>query len=335
MFLRNLGVTLAAGVSLIDALQLFADEGTARQKRAARHLYGLVMKGVSLGAAMETSPVTFPPIAVNLTKAGELSGNLERNLQETATYLKKTHELRRSIRTAMLYPLFVLVTMFAVGMAVGLFVLPAIVPLFQSLDVPLTLSTKILIGTAAFFKDFGLELLLAIFCVALMLTVSWQFGGSRSLMQRVLLHIPYVGVLQRQSAMAQMGGTLATLLSSGIPLKEALPMCADAMSYLPYRTMLRKALRRIENGFTLYESIDNPRLVPGMALIFVRIGEKTGSLVQGLRYLSNYYDEEVSYSAKNLGVVLEPILLIIVGLLVAGMAMAIITPIYRVTGSIH
>lgn len=332
--LRNIGVNVAAGVSLTEGLEMLQQETSRRQRRVVGYLRERIEKGMTLAQAMATCPESFPPIVVSLVRAGAQSGNLEKNIQEAANYLRKGRDIKRSIRSAMMYPIFVFATMVVVGIAVGVYVLPGIIPLFQSLDVDLPPSTKILLFLANFFKEFGLHVVLALLAFLLILTISYRFAAFRYTLQRLLLRLPYFGKLQKVSAVSQISSTLATILSSGIPLSSALPICADAMQSLPYKYLLLNILPKIEKGSTLFQAAEKSPLVPGMAKGFIRMGEKTGTLAKGLRYLSKFYEEEVRYAAKSLSTILEPIMLIVVGLIVAAMAMAIITPIYRVTGSI-
>lgn len=333
-FLRNLATTVAAGVPLSEALSLLQEDSPARLRPVVSHLRRQVEKGCSLAGAMATSPLGFPPIAVSLVEAGERSGTLERNLKESVSHIAKSRDLHRTVHGAMLYPALVLATLFAVGMGVGLYVLPMIIPLFQSLDIGLPAATRVLLWIALFFRDHGLQFLLAALIASLAAVSASRLWHVRYWIQRTALSVPYLGALQRQASLAQLSGTLSTLLTSGIPLADALPICAAATQSLPYRRLLLRCVPQIRNGSTLSESLKRDPLVPGMARGFVKLGEKTGSLSRNLQYLSGYYEEEVRYAAKNLGTVLEPMLLIIVGLLVGAMALAIITPIYRVTSSL-
>lgn len=333
-FLRNLGMSISAGVSVRDALEFLEQEASGRQRKVIAQLRVHIENGSMLSEAMLSSVLAFPPLAISLVQAGELSGTLEKNLFETVSYLSKSRDLKRAIGGAMLYPIIVFITLLIVGMVVGIYVLPAIIPLFQSLDVELPLATKLLLKLANFFQNYGLFVLLYSLMGMLTFVIAYRFVIVRSPLQRFVLRIPYIGKIQKQALLAQISSTLSTLLTSGIALTEALQLCAASTVSLPYRKLALQAVDRVRSGSTLSHSLEMSRLIPPMMHGFIKLGEKTGTMSKNLQYLSSFYEEEVRFTSKNLGTVIEPILLILVGLIVAGMALAIISPIYRVTSSL-
>lgn len=332
--LRNLGISISAGVSVTEALEFLEMEASGKKRKTIANLRTHIEKGSTLAGAMQASSIAFPSLAVSLVQAGEQSGTLEQNLREVVQYLTKDRDLKRTIGAAMLYPLIVLITLFVVGMTVAIYVLPAIIPLFQSLDVELPFATKVLLWLATFFQQYGLLVLLCSLIGIFGLVIASRFALIRSPLQQLTLRLPYVGKIQRQALLAQISSTLATLLSSGIALTEAIPLCAASTISLPYRKLLLQTVEHIQSGSTLSESLAQNSLVPSMMHGFIKLGEKTGTLSKNLQYLSGFYEEEVRYTSKNLGTVLEPLLLIVVGVIVAAMALAIISPIYRVTSSL-
>lgn len=333
-FLRNLGMSIGAGVSVREALEFLEQEASGRQRTVIAQLREHIENGATLTHAMQSSTAGFPPLAISLVQAGELSGTLERNLREVVSYLSKSRDLKRAVGGAMLYPIIVLITLFVVGMMVGIYVLPAIIPLFQSLDVDLPFATKILLRLARFFQDYGLLVLLYSLIGILICVIASRFAVVRSPLQRLMLRLPYIGKLQKQALLAQINSTLSTLLSSGIALADALPLCASSTVSLPYKKLLLQTVQHVQSGAMLAHSLEGSSLIPAMMHGFIKLGEKTGTMTKNLRYLSEFYEEEVRFTSKNLGTILEPILLIFVGLIVATMALAIISPIYRVTSSL-
>ncbi len=333
---RNLAITLSAGVSLGRALTLFEEETPKRQRKLITHLRTCVNQGHSLADAMESSPRSFLPIVIHLVRTGEQSGTLEQNLRDVVTHLRRMQDLQRKIRSAMLYPVFVLVAVLGLGLSIGVFVLPKLIPLFGTLDVELPLMTLVLLAVARFFAAYGILFSVGMIVMTTGLSLLVRLQAVKPYWHRVLLTIPYVTHVIKYAMLAQLSRVFATLLNSGIPIKLALSATADATENRVYRGALRSALPVIGTGRHLAEALRAHRsLFPGVAVTLIEIGEETGTLSQTLNELADHYENEVDYALKNLTTALEPILLIGVGIVVGSIVLAIITPIYQITGSIR
>ena len=332
---RNLSMTLKAGVPLSRALKLFEEEATRGKRDIIAHLRKSVEGGNTLAHALETSPRSFPSIVINLVKAGEMGGTLSESLDTISVHLRKIRDLRRKIRSAMMYPTFVLVAIFGLGLSIGIFVLPELIPLFESLDVTLPWTTRALLWAAIFFENYGFIFVSAVLIGAITLFSLTRVNQIKPFWHRLLMLIPYINSIQRNAAIAQITNSLSTLLDSGIPIREAIPMAAQSTENRVFRQALINTLPTIEAGHTLNDGLRKAkRTFPGMVTTLVEIGEETGTLTETLTYLSDYYESEVDNAIKNLTTALEPILLIFIGIIVGGTVLAIITPIYDVTGSI-
>lgn len=334
--MRNLSVTLKAGVPLTKALSLFELDSPLRLRPILRHLRRSLETGHPLAQALQTSPRAFPPLVINLVRTGELGGTLRENLEQIVRHLKKVQDLKRKIRSAMMYPMFVLVALVGLGLSVSTLVLPELLPLFESLDVELPWTTRVLLKLAAFFELYSFPFTIGVFSSMLLLFGLSRLEAVRPFLHRCILLLPYVRVLQKQSAIAYIAGTLATLLRSGIPIQEAVLATADATNNRIFRRALQRTIPGIKSGHTFSHALsESGKLFPEMTVALVDIGESTGTLIETLEYLAEYYEGEVEYSMRNLTVALEPLLLILIGLLVGGTVLSIITPIYDVTGSIQ
>lgn len=334
--MRNLSVTLKAGVPLARALSLFEQDSTLRLRPVLRHLRRSLESGHPLAQALQTSPRSFPPLVINLVRTGELGGTLRENLEQIVRHLKKVQDLKRKIRSAMMYPMFVLVSLVGLGLSVATLVLPELLPLFESLDVELPWTTRMLLRLAAFFELYSVPFTIGLFFSILLLFGLSRLEAVRPFLHRCTLLLPYVRILQKQSAIASIAGTLATLLRSGIPIREAVLATADATNNRVFRRALERTIPAIKSGRTFARALgESGNLFPEMTIALVDIGESTGTLIETLEYLAEYYEGEVEYSMRNLTVALEPLLLILIGLLVGGTVLSIITPIYDVTGSIQ
>lgn len=334
--LRNLSMTLRAGVPLARAIALFEEDIPNGRRAVVTHLRKSVEAGRTLADAMKSSPRSFPALVVNLVRTGELSGTLQQSLEESARHLQKYQDLKRNIRSAMMYPTFVLVAVLGLGLSVGTLVLPELIPLFDSLDVELPFMTRALLVIATFFDQYGLLVVIVTAVVMALLFLLSFLESIKILIHRILLYLPYLGKMQRQAAIAQMTGTLSTLLRSGIPLQEALQATAEVITNRVFRKAFLGVIPVVQSGRTLSEGLHASRgLFPEMTITLIDIGEDTGTLTETLAYLEEYFEGEMRYAMKNLATTLEPLLLIGIGIIVGATVLAIITPIYDVTGSIR
>jgi len=292
--------------------------------------------GHPLATAMQSSPRAFPPLVVNLVRTGELGGTLRQSLEEAVRHLHEVQELKRKIRSAMMYPTFVLVAVLGLGLSVGTLVLPELIPLFESLDVELPWTTRALLHVASFFEAYGMAVTAGVFFVIAALLVLARLEIVKPALHSLFLTTPYIRTIQQRAAISQIAGTMGTLLRSGIPIQEAIAATAEATGNRVFRRALERTIPAIRTGHTFARALRQwGYLFPEMTVTLIDIGEETGTLAETLTYLKEYYEGEVEYAVKNLTVALEPILLIGIGLLVGATVLSIITPIYDVTGSIQ
>lgn len=335
LLMRNLAMTLEAGVPVTQGLAMFEADSRGTRRQVIAHLRATVESGQTLAHAMETSPLSFPPIAIHLVQVGEMSGTLSQNLTTLVAHLRRVQDLRRKIRTAMMYPTFVLVACLGLGLSIGTIVLPQLMPLFESLDVELPLQTKILMWVAEYFRVYGIITSISVAASLMALFALSRMETFKPLFHRFFLMIPLIGAIQLKTAIAQFSSALSVLLKSGVAVREALPAVALAVENRIIRRAILDAIPVVEGGSTLVDGLRaSGRLIPGMTCSLVGIGEETGSLAETLEYIASYYQSEVDYAIKNLTTTLEPALLIVIGVLVGFTVMAIITPLYDVTSSV-
>lgn len=335
VFLRNLAVILKAGIPLPKALTLLEQAAPKRSRAVVRYLRTTVESGRSLAEAMRSSPRTFPDLALHLITTGEASGTLEVNLIEVVKHLRKAQDLKRKIQSASLYPTFVLIAVTGLILAVGTFVLPKLIPLFESLDVTLPWTTRVLFVLARFFETHGVTFSLAVLGMIVAIFFVTRVEGVKPYAHRVLLGIPLLGKVLQKATVAQVSATLGTLLRSGVPLPSAIDATAAATGNRVYRGALARTRPLVESGRPLAEGLrSSGKLFPLMAVMLIEIGEQTGTLEETLEELAMHYESEVDYAVRDMTTALEPLLLIIIGIIVGFTVIAIITPIYEVTGRV-
>lgn len=335
LLLRNMSVMLKAGVPLVRVLTILEGDTPKRKRAVITYLRNSVETGRPLTEAMENSTAGFPPIAINLVRTGELSGTLEKSLQAIVKHLCAAQELKHKIRAAMMYPMFVLIAMTVMGLSVGIFVLPKLIPLFDSLNVALPLNTRVILWCARMFSEYGLWISLTFIIAGCVIFAAFTAELTKPLVQRFVGCIPYIRTLQRNACITEFASTLATLLDSGIPLTDALDSTAKAMLNRNLRTVIFEMIPRINAGETLGETIGKSgKLFPHIVTTLVTVGEESGTFVKTMEYIGEIYQAELDNSIKTMTTAMEPILLLIVGSIVAFTVLGIITPIYNVTGAV-
>lgn len=336
IFAKHLAIMLKAGLDISEALAIVVDASTGKFKKIIKEVLKSVASGESLANALGQYPQIFSGIFINSILVGESSGTLAENLENVATQLEKEKELRDKVTGAMLYPIVVLVAAAGLGAIIALVVLPKIVPLFQGLKVKLPLSTQILIWVSTVLQNYGLIIFICL--AALLVVLVWLVRQkfTQPLTHWLILHTPLIGRMVRGFNLARVCRTLGMLLASGLNIDEALKITSETISNYYFRTSLANIYQRIGKGTTIAENLANyKKFYPVMVVKMVMVGERSGELEQTLFYLADFYEEEVDRLTKSLATAIEPLLLVVIGLVVAFLALAIITPMYSITSGMQ
>lgn len=336
LFTKHLSVTLKSGLTVFEGVEILADQATGKMKKVLKDILETLRAGEALYQALQKYPKYFSPVYISLVKIGELSGNLEGNLLHLADQLHKAHELKSKVKSAMMYPTFILVAVFGLGMSVALFILPKILPLFKTLDVELPISTRALIFLAELFQDHGL--IMGVSSVVAFVFVIWFLRRDfvKPVTHRVYLKMPVLKGIITDINLERFTRTFGTLLASAVPLDEGLKIVGDGTTNRAYRAAILSAIPEVQKGNSLVVALSQyPNLFPRITTRMIEMGEKTGSLENTLKYLSEFYAGEVDTTMKNLSTILEPILMIFIGVVVGAVAISILGPIYKITGSMR
>ena len=329
--IKYLLLIIKAGLTLSAGFRILAREARGYFKEVVETILGRMEQGQSLANGLEKFPHVFSPIFLNLVKIGEKSGTLEKTLSYLAKHLEKTMALRKKIRGAMIYPIFVLIIAVGVGFSVAIFILPKLTRVFSSLDIELPASTKFLLYLARIFENYGLWIVLGVLILIGVLVWIGRQKFAKPFFHKLSLKLPLIGSISRNHNLAIFTRTLGILLKSGLPIKDSLKITSESTGNFVYRTYVKSLTSHIERGETLSSGLKDQFLFPRIATQIIDIGEKTGSLEESLLYLAEFYEREVGDATENLSTALEPILLIIIGGGVAFVALSIITPIYQIT----
>lgn len=336
IFAKHLAVMLKSGLTVSESLDIVSSQAKGRFKKVLTGVLRSVEAGNSLAASLGKFPKVFSNILVNTTLAGEASGTLEKNLENVAEQLKKNKELMDKIKGAMIYPVIVLIGTFVLAIAMSFLVLPKITPMFEGLKIKLPIYTQALIWFSHFVQENGIWLFLGLSLGISGLVWLAKQSFSAPVTHFILLKTPIIKNISRSANLANFCRTLGTLLKSGLNIDEALNIAKDTVGNYYFRSALTRINNRISQGTKLSDNLVHyEKLFPRLVTSMIRVGERSGKLEETLFYLAEFYEGEVDMATKSLSTAIEPILLIVIGVSVGGLAISIISPIYQITGSVQ
>lgn len=333
---KHLGIMLQSGIPIYEALGMLKEQSKGKLRAILTSIMESVGSGQTLADSLAAFPKDFPELFVQLIAGGELSGTLEKNLAYIAGFMEKEIDLKKKVKGAMMYPVIVFIAVLLLTMGIGLFVLPQILPLFQSFSIKLPLSTRILIWFAEFFRDYGIVVLIVLIGGAFFTPLFLELKWIKPFSHRIYLRIPVAGSILRELSLARFFRVLATLMDAGLPIDTALNISAKIIRNVRYQKEILKMRRAVTQGNSFTDAVSESHfLFPVLVRHMMRVGEKSGNLVDSLNYLGAFYEDEMDDKLKNLSTLMEPLLLLFIGLIVAFVALSIIGPIYSLSGGIQ
>lgn len=336
VFARHLAVMAKAGLPLLESLKMIQKETKSKAMlKILDQLIDDVSNGQFLSASLDKYRHVFGSLFVNIVRVGESVGILAENLNYLADELKKKQELRRKVIGALIYPAVILVATFGITGLLTIFIFPKILPVFRSLNVKLPLSTRILIKVSDILAHYGLWVVLAIILGLIAFWLILKIQKARLYSHYFILKMPLFGKIFRGLALANFSRTLGLTLRSGIKVVEALTITAESLSNLVYQKKILEIADEVRKGEAIAPYIEKlGGLFPSVFSQMVAVGEASGNLSETLLYVSDFYESEVNEITKNLSNTLEPVLMVLMGIIVGFVAISIITPIYEVTQNI-
>lgn len=336
LFARHLSVGIKAGMSLQDSLKLIQSQTKSRDfKMILSVIIGDTANGMFLSASMEKYANVFGQLFINIVRVGEQSGTLTENLTYLAKELKKKHELHTKVRGALIYPAVIFTATIGIVMTLMIAVFPKILPVFSSLRIELPVTTRLLIAVTNFMTAYTVLIIVGLIVLIIALSILMRYDWFKNRWHAMLFKIPVVGKIVVKVNMASISRILGLLLKSGTQIIEGVNITADALDNRVYRREMRAAGETLRRGefFSIYLA-KHPEIFPPIFSNMVQVGENTGNLTDNLEYLSTFYEEDVDEVLKNLNSIIEPFLLLFMGLLVGFMALSVVTPIYSISQSL-
>ena len=331
ILLRQLATMLTAGIPLVQSLQAIIDGSEkAKLKKIIANLKESVESGLSFSESLRRHPQCFDELICNLVEAGELSGNLDQMLIRIAIYKERSEYLKKKIKKAMYYPITVLVISFIVTAVLLLKVVPTFKDLFSGFGAELPAFTLLVLGISESLQEHGLTILGVIVASVYFLIYGYKTKPHiRNLIQRFTLRLPVIGNILRKAIIARFARTLSTTFAAGVPLTDALTAVARASGNITFFNAIIQIRENVSAGQQIREAIAHSGIFPSMVIQMIAIGEESGTLEEMLAKIAIIFEQDVDTAVDGLTTLLEPIIMLILGVLVGGLVIAMYLPIFK------
>jgi type IV pilus assembly protein PilC len=329
IFFRQFSVMIDAGLPLVQCLEILAanQENPAFQKTLTG-VRTTVEGGATLANAMRQYPVAFDDLTTNMIEAGETGGILDVILQRLATYVEKAVRLRAAVKSALIYPVAVVSMAVLIVGALLKWVVPIFANLFAGLGVALPLPTRIVMGLSAFVQTFWWMVFVGAAVIFFGIKQIRKHPRGRYYFDKILLHLPVIGLLLRKIAVGRFTRTLGTLITSGVPILEGLSITAKTSGNAVLEEALMRVRKAIEEGRTIVDPLRECGVFPNMVTQMIGVGEATGAMDSMLQKIADFYEEEVDAATKDMLAMLEPVIIGTLGVMIGGIVISLYMPLF-------
>ncbi len=336
IFTRQFSVMIDAGLPVVQCLEIL---GSQQQNKAFQRVLFEVREdveaGSSLNEAFKKHPRVFDNLYCNLVAAGEAGGILDTILQRLSVYIEKNVKLVAAVRSAMIYPIIVVTVAILVVVVIMWKVIPTFASLFEGVGAKLPLPTVIVITISNFLGRWGWLCILFLVAIGVTLRLYYRTENGRYTIDKIMLKSPIFGVVLRKIAVARFCRTLATLVSSGVPILEGLDITAKTSGNAIVEEAILKTRKSVEEGKTLTEPLAASGVFPGMVTQMISVGESTGALDAMLSKIADFYEDEVDEAVANLMSLLEPVIIVFLGVTIGGIVIAMYLPLFTLIQQIQ
>lgn len=330
IFARNIAVMIKAGLSLVKALDILANQTRSRKFRLVLTVLAEdIRRGKFLSESMKTHPEVFSSLFVSMIKAGEEGGNLVENFQLIAYQLEREYSLLRKIRGAMIYPAIIVITMVVIGILMLIYVVPTLISTFEELKISLPPATQFIIFVSNFIVSHTLIFLTLVLAAAVSAAYLFQTENGKKAISAIFFRLPILKVLIQKINAARTARTLGSLIGSGVDILKALEITEEVLQNYRYKKALEETRIKVQKGSPISEMFKiQSHLYPALVGEMMAVGEETGQLSKMLVQLAEFYEEEVTDATKDISSVIEPILMVVIGAVVGFFAISMIQPLY-------
>jgi type IV pilus assembly protein PilC len=336
IFTRQFSVMIDAGLPVVQCLEILGSQQANRSfQRVLFEVREDVEAGSSLNEAFKKHPKVFDDLYCNMVAAGEAGGILDTILQRLSIYIEKAVKLRAAIKSALIYPTVVVTVAVLVVIVIMWKVVPTFASLFAGVGAKLPLATRVVIAISNFLGRWAW--LIFLLAVGLFITIRlyYKTQGGRYNIDKIMLKMPVIGIVLRKIAVARFCRTLATLVSSGVPILEGLDITARTSGNAIVEEAILKTRKSVEEGKTLTEPLKASGIFPGMVTQMISVGEATGALDAMLSKIADFYEDEVDEAVANLMSLLEPIIIVFLGVTIGGIVIAMYMPLFTLIQQIQ
>jgi type IV pilus assembly protein PilC len=329
IFVRQFSVMIDAGLPLVQCLEILG--GQQENKNFAKILQTTRMDvegGASLADAMRKHPKAFDDLFTNMIAAGEAGGILDTILKRLATYIEKAVKLKAQVKGAMVYPVAVLVIAGLVIAVILWKVIPTFASMFAGLNAELPLPTRIVIAMSNWFIRLLPFLIIGIVLAVVLFRRYYATHGGRRVVDRIILKLPVLGVIMQKIAVARFCRTLSTLISSGVPILDGLEITARTAGNAIIEDAIMAVRKAVESGLTVAQPLKESGVFPPMVVQMIGVGEQTGALDNMLGKIADFYEEEVDQAVANLLTLMEPVMILFLGITVGGIVISMYLPLF-------
>jgi type IV pilus assembly protein PilC len=328
---------ISAGISLPRSLRTLSLQLKSKKfKKALLEISDEIEKGKSLSDSLSQYPDIFPRLFVSIIKVGEEAGTLEDVLQILTQQMERDHELRAKVKGAMIYPAVIISAMIGIGILMLIMVVPKLAETFRELNVELPPTTKFIMSLGTFLAEKWFIFVPGIIVIIFIFRLILKTKLGRRLSDFLALRVPIISPLVRKTNSAYTVRTLSSLITSGVPITEALEIVSGALDNVYFQEAMIDAAEKVRKGSKLSEAIKKyDKIYPSVVIQMIEVGEETGETSNILLKLANFFEEEVTNATKNLASVIEPILMLLIGVIVGFFAVSMIQPMYSMLGAIQ
>jgi len=335
IFTRQFSVMIDAGLPLVQCIEILGVQAENKVfQKVLLQVRQDVESGATLADSMKKHPRVFDDLYCNMIAAGEAGGILDTILQRLAIYIEKIVKLRRAVRSAMIYPVAVLCIAALVVTIILWKVIPTFAALFAGLGAELPLPTRIVIAASNFIGRYLIVIVLVLIAIGFAIRRYYKTYKGRRVIDKILLKAPILGIVLRKIAVARFCRTLGTLISSGVPILEALEITARTAGNAIVEDAIMATRKSIEEGKTISEPLKDTDVFPPMVIHMISVGEQTGALDAMLSKIADFYEEEVDAAVENMLTLLEPVMILFLGVVIGGIVISMYLPMFSLLGKI-
>ncbi|HAM55673.1 MAG: pilus assembly protein PilC [Candidatus Rokubacteria bacterium GWC2_70_24] len=330
IFTRQFSTMIDAGLPLVQCLNILAEQSESKTLRAVTaNVARQVEAGSTLAESLRRHPRTFDDLFTNLVQVGEAGGILDVVLQRLSVYIEKAAALKRKVKAAMVYPSTIIGVAFLIVIFMLTFVIPTFATMFKNLGADLPLPTQIVLWMSDFVRGYIIFIILGAMGAVYLLRRYYKTENGKSTIDALLLKLPVFGTLIRKVAVARFTRTFGTLVSSGVPILEGLRITARTAGNKVVERAVMQCRAAVTAGKTLAEPLKSSGVFPPMVTQMIAVGEQTGALDAMLNKIADFYDDEVDTAVGALTALLEPLMIVILGVIIGGLVVAMYLPIFR------